>query len=84
MTEKDLLKLKEDIESAKESMSQMKGQATILLQQLKENFGCTTFEQAKKKYKQMEREYELLSVEIDEDMKNFEKNYFDENNGFEE
>lgn len=78
MTERDLLSLKEKIESSKESISQMKGQLTVLLQQLKENFDCSTFEQAKKKYKQMEKDYETLSSELEEEIENFEIKYLNE------
>ncbi len=78
MTERDLLGLKEKIESSKESISQMKGQLTVLLQQLKENFDCSTFEQAKKKYKQMEKDYEVLSSELEEEIENFEIKYLNE------
>ena len=78
MTERDLLNLKEKIESSKESISQMKGQLTVLLQQLKENFDCSTFEQAKKKYKQMEKDHETLSSELEEEIENFEIKYLNE------
>lgn len=78
MTERDLLNLKEKIESSKESISQMRGQLTVLLQQLKENFDCSTFEQAKKKYKQMEKDYETLSSELAEEIENFEIKYLNE------
>jgi DNA anti-recombination protein RmuC len=78
MTERDLLNLKEKIESSKESISQMKGQLTVLLQQLKESFDCSTFEQAKKKYKQMEKDHETLSSELEEEIENFEIKYLNE------
>lgn len=77
MTERELLELKEQIDEAKEKMSRLQGQHDGLLQQLKDDWGCTTLEQAQKKLKAMEKDVENLSNEILTGLRKLEEKYND-------
>jgi hypothetical protein len=70
-SEKQLLKLKEDIEKTKASLNQLKGEEKVLLKRLKEDWACSDLQEAKKVIKKYEAEIEesletikTLSVEI--------------------
>lgn len=81
MTERDLLKLKEDIEEAKEKFQQLKGQKNALMQQLKEEWDCTTIEDAHKILKKLEIEVEEISNEIVKGLDELEKKYLNDTDG---
>jgi hypothetical protein len=63
MTEADLLKLKGDIEKAKQTVSELKGQQTALMIQLKE-WDCKTIEEADAKLAEMEKEISNFNNKI--------------------
>lgn len=81
MTERDLLKLKEDIEEAKEKFQQLKGQKNALMQQLKEEWDCTTIKDAHKILKKLEIEVEEISNEIVKGLDELEKKYLNDTDG---
>jgi predicted nuclease with TOPRIM domain len=81
MTERDLLKLKEDIEEAKEKFQQFKGQKNALMQQLKEEWDCTTIKDAHKILKKLEIEVEEISNEIVKGLDELEKKYLNDTDG---
>jgi len=54
LSEEELLELKEEINDAKTRASELTGQQKALLQQFKNEFGCRTVEEAKKKLAEME------------------------------
>jgi predicted transcriptional regulator len=81
MTERDLLKLKEDIEEAKEKFQQLKGQKNALMQQLKEEWDCTTIKEAHKILKKLEIEVEEISNEIVKGLDELEKKYLNDTDG---
>jgi uncharacterized protein YPO0396 len=66
MTEKQLLQQKEAIQTAKTTLSELKGEEKALTKQLKENWKCNDLVEAKRKIKQLEKESEELTQEIDE------------------
>ncbi len=72
MTEKDLLELKEEIKEANEKFLQLKGQDEALLQQLNEDWECTTIKQAQTKIDDIEKELTKINSEILEGIKNLE------------
>lgn len=72
MTEKDLLELKEEIKEANEKFLQFKGQREALLQQLNEDWECTTIKQAQTKIDDIEKELTKINSEILEGIKNLE------------
>jgi flagellar capping protein FliD len=65
MNEQDLFRLKKKVEDAKNQTSELVGQQKVLLQQLKENFNCTTLDEIYKKGKQLDIEIEKLSEQIE-------------------
>lgn len=76
MNEKDLLRLKEEIDEAKELHSKLQGQREALLQQLKDEYNCTSIKQAEKMLDKMEADIETLSKEIEEELAELEKEYY--------
>ena len=76
MTEQELLHLKEEIDEAKELQSKLQGQREALLQQLKEEYGCSTIKQAEKLLDSMEQDIEKMSGEIEDGLEQLEKDYY--------
>ena len=69
MNEQDLFRLKEDVEEAKQKVSELKGERQALMKQLKEEWDCDTVEQAEEKIKEMESEIGTFSEDIETGMK---------------
>lgn len=53
-TEKELLQIKKEIETAKTEIAQLSGQEKILLQRLKDDWDCSSLPEAKKKLRELE------------------------------
>jgi len=68
MNEQDLFELKEDVEEAKQKVSELKGERQALMKQLKEEWDCDTVEQAEEKIKKMESEIGTFSEDIETGM----------------
>jgi flagellar biosynthesis chaperone FliJ len=68
MTDSELLKLKNDIDNAKIKVSELTGQQTALLAQLKE-WDCKTVEEAEAKLKEMQTEIEAIDKKIEAGIK---------------
>lgn len=64
MTEKDLLKLKRQLEKAKLEMAQQEGGLKNMLQTLKTDWDCETLEEAETLLKKMKRKKEKLDEQI--------------------
>jgi len=75
MKEQDLLDLKQQIEDAKQSVAELKGEQTALLKQLKDTYKCSTIAEAEKKAEQMQAEIEKIQEQIDEGCKELEEKY---------
>jgi uncharacterized protein (DUF885 family) len=75
MTEKDLLDLKQQIADAKTSVSELKGQQTALMKQLKDTYRCNTIEEANALAEKMRKEIASLQSQIDEHVAELEKKY---------
>jgi septal ring factor EnvC (AmiA/AmiB activator) len=73
MTEKDLLELKEEIEEAKQKVSELKGEKQALLKQLKENWKCSSIEDAEKKLVKLGEQEEQLSNQIETGIEELEE-----------
>lgn len=78
MTENELLKLKEKIDTAEQSVQQLKGQKKELLARLKEDFKCETIKEAKAKKKELESQLEKLQEKLDLKLEEIEKKYHEE------
>lgn len=75
MDEKDLLKLKEEIDEAKTKISELTGQRNYLLQELKDKHECKSVEEAEKLQGKMEKEIKELDTQIKEGIGKIEKEY---------
>ena len=72
---KRLLELKDEIERATLDKAKAEGALKQNLQRLKEDFGCTTLEEAQKKLAKMIKEKEQLEEDIEEAVEELESNY---------
>jgi uncharacterized phage infection (PIP) family protein YhgE len=75
MDESGLLKLKQKIDDAKQTSSELKGQQTALMQQLKTEYKCNSLKEAQEKLKKMDEEIETINTQIDEGLKELEGKY---------
>jgi len=75
MTEQQLLDLKIEVEEAKATTAELKGQQTALMNQLRTDWKCNSVEEAEKKLKTMQKEIETLDKKIREGVAEVEKRY---------
>jgi uncharacterized protein YaaN involved in tellurite resistance len=72
MTESELLKLKKKVDEAKQTSAELKGHQTALFKQLKEDWDCTTIEEAEQRIKTMSKEVDKLTEQIETGMEELE------------
>ena len=77
MKEQELLELKEEIEDAKQKVSELTGQKNALLKQLKDDWGCDTIEEAEEKLKIMDKNITIISSKIEKATKELEAKFKD-------
>jgi F0F1-type ATP synthase membrane subunit b/b' len=75
MTEQDLLKLKQKIDDAKQQSSELKGQQTALMKQLKDDWKCSSIEEAEKLMEKMDKEIKTLNEKIETGLEELEVYY---------
>ena len=75
LNEQQLLDLKEKVEDAKTQVSELNGQQTALMSQLKNDWGCKTIEEANTKLKGMENAISILEKKIERGVKELEEKY---------
>jgi chromosome segregation ATPase len=75
MTEQQLINLKSQIEDAKSSVSELKGQQTALLKQLKDTYKCSTIEEADKLVEMYRKDIASIQKDIEEHTKELEEKY---------
>jgi len=75
MTDKDLLKLKSEIDQAKTKLSELKGKKQVLMESLKKDYDCSTVSQAAKKLIQLQENINDLTEQKEESIKELEDNY---------
>jgi predicted nucleic acid-binding Zn-ribbon protein len=80
LNEQELLKIKQDIETAKTEVSQLKGKLQHLMEQLEKDWKCKTIEDAQKKLSTIDREITQLDEKIKKQTKELEEKYFEEAN----
>lgn len=73
MTEKELLKLKEEIESTSEEVTKLETRKEVLMEKLEKDFGCKSLKAAKKKVDALESEIKELDGQIDTATEELEK-----------
>jgi hypothetical protein len=75
MTEIQLLEAKEKVDKASREVSELTGEQTALLKQLKEELGCKTLEEAKAILKTKKRELDKIDEEIEKLSEELESKY---------
>jgi len=75
MDEAGLLKLKRQIDEAKQQTSELRGHQSALMQQLKTDWKCNTVEEANKLMSKMNKEKTTFNTKIEEGMEELEERY---------
>jgi hypothetical protein len=75
MTETELLKLKKKVDEAKQTSSELRGEQTALMKQLKDDWDCSTVEEAERRIKTMSKDIEKLTEQIETGMEEVELKY---------
>lgn len=75
MNEKQLFKLKEEIDTAKTEVSELKGHLSALMTQLKTDWKCNTVEEAEKKIKSLKKDIDKLDEQIQTGITELEEKY---------
>jgi len=75
MDETGLLKLKKQIDEANASVSELKGQLSALLKQLKDDWKCNSVEDAERLIAKMDKEIVSLKNKIEKGMEELEEKY---------
>jgi len=75
MDERQLLKLKEEIDTAKTEVSELEGSKKTMLKDLLDRFGCKTLDEASAKLEKMAAEIEALQAQLDAGIQKIEEKY---------
>jgi peptidoglycan hydrolase CwlO-like protein len=75
MTEQELFKLKQRIDSAKTTVSELRGELTAGMKQLKDDWKQTTVDGAKTKLKSMLKEIEVIDTNITKQTEELESKF---------
>jgi predicted nuclease with TOPRIM domain len=75
MSEKKLLALKEKIDRSKEKLNELAGRESHLLEQLKEEFDCSTLQEANDELELLESEISNLESKITNGLEELEEKY---------
>lgn len=68
--------LKEQIDSTKSQISSLKGKQEYLMQQLEQEWNCSTLKQAEQKAKEMQADIDKLESQIEQGVNELEEKYF--------
>jgi len=74
-TEKELLELKERVDEAKTTVSELTGQQTALMNQLKADWKCNTIAEADAKLEEMRTKIDSLDKKIKAGIQELEEKY---------
>ena len=72
--------IKEKVEKAQQTKDQAAGALSQVMKRLKNEFGCVTLKQAKKKLKELQSKEEELQGEFEQAVEEFEGNWSDGSN----
>jgi len=75
MTKQELLDLKDDVAEAKSKVSELTGQKTALMSQLKTDWDCKTIKEAEDKLQEMEDSISKLEKKIETGVSELENKY---------
>lgn len=71
----DLLKMKEQVETAKQEASKAEGALSQIMLRLKSDFDCKTLDAAKSKLKELEQQASAAEKEFESSFTNFKAKY---------
>lgn len=75
MTERDLMKLKDKIALARDTVNKLEGRLEAAKEALKRNWECDTLEEADKKLKDLQARREALQEKIDKHLTKIDTEY---------
>jgi hypothetical protein len=75
MEVRELIKLKQKIEDAKQQTSELKGQQTALMKQLKDDWKCNSIKEAEALMEKMDWEIKTLNDQIETGLAELEEKY---------
>lgn len=75
MTEKDLLRLKGEVDKAKSTVAELNGQLTAMMKQLKKDWGVSSVDEGEKLLKKMKKDLETLEEKIEKGVNEIEEKY---------
>ena len=73
--EEQLMKLKKEIDECQTEVDRLEGQSDLLKKQLKDDWKCTTIEEAQEKHTELQKQVDKLSHEIDIGIEEIESKY---------
>ena len=75
LDEKELLRMKKEVDDSRQKLSELKGQKDFLLKDLKEKWGCSSIAEAKKKVEALQKEVDDLDARIRKGTDELEREY---------
>lgn len=75
MKEKELLKLKKKVDAAEHEAQQLKGERKAILANLKEDFDCSTPEEAEQLKKKLKKKLKKYAEQLEKKLEEIEKEY---------
>jgi septal ring factor EnvC (AmiA/AmiB activator) len=75
MTERDLLKMKAEMDQSKVTVAGLKGELAQLMRQLKDTFGCADVLEAQEALKKLQKDLEDMQAKIKKETEELEALY---------
>jgi len=75
MNERELMKIKEEIDVAKFKVSELSGKEEYLLQELQDHWKCSSIGEAKVELQKLEKEINELNLKIEQGIIDIEEKY---------
>jgi vacuolar-type H+-ATPase subunit H len=75
MTEKDLLRLKQQVDDARQTSAELRGHLAAQMKQLKDEWKCETVEEAEKLLDDMDAQIDDYDKKITQGLKELEEKY---------
>lgn len=75
LDERDLLRMKKEIDEAKQKLAELKGQKDFIIKELKEKWNCDSVEDAREQLNQLTEEEKELDSRIQKELGDLEREY---------
>lgn len=75
LDERDLLRMKKEIDEAKQKLAELKGQKDFIIKELKEKWNCDSVEYAREQLNQLTEEEKELDSRIQKELGDLEREY---------